>query len=220
MFRPAGRRTRRLTDFLRKRTKTPAAKRPELDGQSFPQLFRKRGIVFTDTADFTLRTARDGILHFLMVFDTATSLCEKVVKQTGGETVKVEGDSLLLRYDDANEAVRSVLALDEAIQAYNRSRPETEQVHFSYGIGFGDVLDTDDDMFGLEVNLASKLGEDLAEPGEALLTASAAAALEPALLQRVVAHRIVTFGSQAIPVSRLKLRGRAYRGKVRRNPKR
>jgi class 3 adenylate cyclase len=220
MFRPAGRRTRRLTDFLRKRVKTSAAKRPELDGKSFPQLFRKRGIVFTDTADFTLRTARDGILHFLMVFDTATTVCEKVVKRTGGETVKVEGDSLLLRYDDANAAVRSVLALDEAIQAYNRSRPENEQVHFSYGIGFGDVLDTDDDMFGLEVNLASKLGEDLAEPGEALLTASASAALEPALLQRVVPHRVVTFGSQAIPVSRLKLRGRAYRGKVRRNPKR
>jgi hypothetical protein len=69
------------------------------------------------------------------------------------------------------------------------------------------------------VNLASKIGEDLAEPGEALLTASASAALEPGLLQRVVPHRIITFGQQAIPVARLKLRGRAYRGKVRRSKK-
>ena len=220
MFRPSGRRTRRLTDFLRKRTQVPAAKRPELDCKSFPKLFRKRGIVFTDTADFTLRTARDGILHFLMVFDTVAGLAEKVVQKTGGEMVKVEGDSLLLRYEDADAAVRSVLALDEAIQAYNRGVPENEQVHFSYGIGYGDILDTDADMFGLEVNLASKIGEDLAEPGEALITASACAALDPELLRRVVPHRIVTFGSQAIPVSRLKLRGRAYRGKVRRNPKR
>jgi class 3 adenylate cyclase len=219
MFRPAGRRTRRLTDFLRRRTKTPAAKRPELDCKTFPALFRKRAVVFTDTADFTLRTARDGILHFLMVFDTVATLAEKMVKKTGGEMVKVEGDSLLLRYDDANAAVLSVLALDDAIQGYNRGRPENEQVHFSYGVGYGDILDTDDDMFGLEVNLASKIGEDLAEPGEALLTASAAAALDPALLRRVVPHRIVTFGSQAVPVARLKLRGRAYRGKVRRNPK-
>jgi class 3 adenylate cyclase len=219
MFRPAGRRTRRLTDFLRRRTKTPAAKRPELDCKTFPELFRKRAVVFTDTADFTLRTARDGILHFLMVFDTVTSLAQKLVKKTGGEMVKVEGDSLLLRYEDANAAVRSVLALDDAIQVYNRGRAENEQVHFSYGVGYGDILDTDDDMFGLEVNLASKIGEDLAEPGEALLTASAAAALEPELLRRVVPHRIVTFGSQAVPISRLKLRGRAYRGKVRRHPK-
>jgi len=219
MFRPAGRRTRRLTDFLRRRTKTPAAKRPELDCKTFPELFRKRAVVFTDTADFTLRTARDGILHFLMVFDTVASLAEKVVKKTGGEMVKVEGDSLLLRYEDANAAVRSVLALDDAIQVYNRGQAENEQVHFSYGVGYGDILDTDDDMFGLEVNLASKIGEDLAEPGEALLTASAAAALEPQLLRRVVPHRIVTFGSQAVPISRLRLRGRAYRGKVRRHPK-
>jgi adenylate cyclase len=220
MFRPGGRRTRRLTDFLRRRTRTRTEKRGELDCKSFPQLFRQRAVVFTDTADFTLRTARDGILHFLMVFDTVASLAETVVRRTGGEMVKVEGDSLLLRYDDANAAVRSVLELDEAIQAYNRGTPENEQVHFSYGIGYGDILDTDDDMFGLEVNLASKIGEDLAEPGEALLTASVSAALEPELLRRVVPHRVITFGHQAIPVARLKLRGRAYRGKVRRNPKR
>ena len=216
MFSKGGRRTGRLRQFLRRRTKTDPQRRPELDCKSFPSLFRKRAIVFTDTADFTLRTARDGILHFLMVFDTVSSAARKVVRSTGGELVKVEGDSFLIRYDHVDDAARGVLALDDAIQAYNRRRPENEQVHFSYGIGYGDVLDIDDDMFGLEVNLASKIGEDLAEPGEALLTPSAAAALDPALLKRVVPYRIVTFGKQAFPVHRLKLRGRLPRGKVSR----
>lgn len=219
MFRGLGRRTRRLKTFLRRRTRTRPERRPELDSKSFPGLFCKRAVVFTDTADFTLRTARDGILHFLMVFDIVAGVAAKVVRGSGGELVKVEGDSLLLRYDDADDAVRGVLALDDAIQEYNQSRPENEQIHFSYGVGYGDILDTDEDMFGLEVNLASKIGEDLAEPGEALLTPSAAAALEPGLLKRVVPYRIVTFGRQAIPVSRLKLRGSVRRGKVRRNPK-
>ena len=44
--------------------------------------------------------------------------------------------------------------------------------------------------------------------------------IEPELLRRVVPHRIITFGHQGTAISRLKLRGRAYRGKVRRNPKR
>jgi hypothetical protein len=56
------------------------------------------------------------------------------------------------------------------------------------------------------VNLASKLGEDLAEPGECLLTPSAAAALDDEMLRRVVPWRVVTFGPNAIPVQRLKLR--------------
>jgi class 3 adenylate cyclase len=218
MFRARGPRTRRLTAFLRRRLATHAESRPELDCKTFPKLFRKRAVVFTDTADFTLRTARDGILHFLMVFDAVAEIAAKVIDKTGGEMVKVEGDSLLIRYDDVNAACRGVLALDESIVAYNRTRAENEQVHFSYGVGYGDVLDTDEDMFGLEVNLASKIGEDLAEPGEALLTPCAAAALEPALLKRVVPYRVVTFGRQAIPVSRLKLRGRAPRGSVRRRP--
>ncbi len=218
MFRGLGRRTRRLKTYLKRRTRTHPDRRPELDGKSFPSLFRKRAVVFTDTADFTLRTARDGILHFLMVFDRVAEIAGRVVRQGGGELVKVEGDSLLLRYDDADAACRGVLAIDDAIQAYNADRPENEQVHFSYGVGYGDILDTDEDMFGLEVNLASKIGEDLAEPGEALLTPAAAAALEPRLLKRVVPYRIVTFGRQAIPVSRLRLRGSVRRGKVRRRP--
>lgn len=216
MFAGGGRRTRRLKAFLRRRTKTAAEKRPELDCKSFPALFRKRAIVFTDTADFTLRTARDGILHFLMVFDAATGIARQCLKRTKGELVKVEGDSLLIRYDDADGACRGVLELDAALQNYNQGRPENEQVHFSYGIGYGDVLDLDEDMFGLEVNLASKIGEDLAEPGEALLTPAAAATLSAELLQRVAPYRIVTFGRQAIPVQRLKLRGSVRRGKVRR----
>ena len=218
MFSKGGRRTGRLRQFLRRRTRTHPQRRPELDCKTFPSLFRKRAIVFTDTADFTLRTARDGILHFLMVFEAVSAIARKVVRSTGGEVVKVDGDSLLIRYDDVNDAVRGVLALDDTLQAFNRQRPENEQVHFSYGVGYGDVLDIDDDMFGLEVNLASKIGEDLAEPGEALLTPSAAAALEPAMLKRVVPYRIVTFGKQAFPVHRFKLRGRLPRGKVSRRP--
>ena len=165
MFSKGGRRTGRLRQFLRRRVKARPERRPELDCKTFPSLFRKRAVVFTDTADFTLRSARDGILHFLMVFDSAAAAAKKVVRSSGGELVKVEGDSLLIRYDHVNDAVRGVLALDDAMQAYNRGRPENEQIHFSYGIGYGDILDIDDDMFGLEVNLACKIGEDLAEPG-------------------------------------------------------
>ena len=108
MFRPAGRLTRRLTDFLRRRTKTRAEKRPELDCKSFPDLFRKRAVVFTDTADFTIRTARDGILHFLMVFDTVTTIAERVVRRTGGEMVKVEGDSLTIKTAPQKNAITGI----------------------------------------------------------------------------------------------------------------
>jgi class 3 adenylate cyclase len=220
VFKSRGARTKKLLAYLKRRARRRPESRPAMDCKSFPTLFRKRAIVFTDTADFTLRTARDGILHFLMVFESIAEEAARVVKKTGGELVKAEGDSLLIRYDDINVACRGVVELEAALQRLNKGRPENEQLHFSYGLGYGDVLDLDEDMFGLEVNLASKLGEDLAEPGEALLTPAAAAALDPATLKRIVPYRVITFGTQAIPVQRLRLRAgdRKSRAPVRRRP--
>jgi class 3 adenylate cyclase len=206
LFRRAGRRTRRLLSYLRKRERTVSAERPALDRLSHTELFGRRAIVFTDTADFTRRTARDGILHFLMVFDRVVKEAGKVVTRTGGEIVKVDADSLLLRYPDVRSAVRGVEKVEGLLKKMNRKLPENERVHFSYGIGWGDVLDVDDDVFGLEVNLASKLGEDMARPGEVLLTPSAAAALDAKTIRRVVSHRVVTFEGRAVPIQRLRLR--------------
>ena len=141
-----------------------------------------------------------------MLFDRAVVALEPILVRHGGEVVKVEGDSLLLRFEDVVAACRGVIAMDEYLRRDNRTRPPLDQLHFSYGIGWGDVLDIESDLFGLEVNLASKLGEDLAEPGEALLTPNAAAALPPDMLKRVVPYRVVTFGKHALPVQRLKLR--------------
>jgi class 3 adenylate cyclase len=205
LFRKSGPRERRLLAFLARRRRTPVTRRPELDRLALPRLFKKRAVVFTDMADFTVRTARDGILHFMMLFDRTLDALGPVVRRARGEILKVEADSLLLRFPDPAAACRGVLAMEAALARHNRRLPENERVRFSYGIGFGDVLDLESDMFGLEVNLASKLGEDLARPGEALLTPAAAAALDPATLRRVVAYRVVTFGRNAVPVCRLKI---------------
>jgi adenylate cyclase len=208
MFRSRGKRTRRLLSFLRRRADADAARRPEMDCRNFPDLFRKRAIVFTDTADFTVRTVRDGILHFLMIFDRFVEQADKVVARTSGDVVKVEADSLLIRYDDVKAACAGVDQIESLLRRMNGKLPANERLRFSYGIGYGDVLDLDQDMFGLEVNLASKIGEDLARPGEALLTPSASSALDAATLRRVVPHKVVAFGRTAIPISRLKLRRR------------
>lgn len=204
MFRGRGVRTRRLTAYLGRRQAAAPADRPAMDCRSFPRLFHKQAVVFTDTADFTLRTLRDGILHFLMVFDRLVRAVQPEIERGSGSIVKVEGDSLLLGFPDVRAACQGVDTIEAVLRRLNRGRPENEQLRFSYGIGYGDILDLEGDLFGLEVNIASKLGEDLAKPGEALLTPAAAAALDPQTLRRVVAYKVVTFGKRAIPVQRLR----------------
>jgi class 3 adenylate cyclase len=163
-------------------------------------------VVFTDCEDFTVRTLRDGILHFLMVFEAAVRGARAVVRRSGGVIVKAEADSLLLMYDDPDRACHGVFAIEDFLRGFNRGRPRNEQARFCYGIGYGDVLDLDDDTFGPEVNLASKIGEDIAQPGEILLTGDAASGLGAPLRRRLVPHPPVRLRGRAVAVHGLRPR--------------
>lgn len=204
MFGHRGPRTRRLLVFLRTRAQAPVERRTHLDRRRAAPLFRRQAVVFTDTADFTARTLADGILHFLMLLERAAEDVERAVLRCRGHVVKMEADSLLLRFPDVASACRGVAAIEACLARRNRRLPPNERLRFSYGIGYGDILDLDDDLFGLEVNLASKLGEDVARPGEALLTPSAAEAMRGG--RRLVPHGRVRFGPFRLDVRRLPVR--------------
>lgn len=177
-----------------------------MDLGAFDTLFHRRAVVFTDCSSFTVRTLRDGILHFLMVFEAAVEGAAAVVRRTGGAVVKVEADSMLILYEDPTRACLGVEAIEGFLKEFNRRRPTDEQALFSYGIGYGDLLYLDHDTFGTEVNLASKIGEDVARPGEVLLTPSAAAHLSPALARRLARHPPVRIHDRSVPVRRLRPR--------------
>ena len=63
--------------------------------------------------------------------------------------------------------------MQEILIEYNRDKPEEEKILLCIGLGFGTMLRIGDaDVFGAEVNAASKLGEDTAEAWEILVTGS------------------------------------------------
>jgi class 3 adenylate cyclase len=192
-----------LAAVLRRRERADPAARATLDARTLSALARPLAVVYTDTADFTPRVARHGILHFLMLFARAVRTLRPLVARHGGRLIKAEADSLLLAFPDADRACRAVLAMSAALARLNRGEPASERLAFSYGIGFGEVLDLRHDLLGLEVNLASKLGEDRARPGEILLTPGAVAALPSALRRRLVPHGLARFTSRSMPVARL-----------------
>jgi class 3 adenylate cyclase len=204
LFRNPGPRTRRLSAFLGRRSAAARSRREQLDERAAAGLVRPRAIVFTDTDDFTHLVARFGILHFLMLFDEAVAATAPEVAKHGGELVKVEGDSLLLRFERASDAARAVLAMERVLLRRRKGRGAGEALAFSYGIGFGDVIDLEHDVFGLEVNIASKLGEDRARAGEILLTPGAAAALPKALAAKTRFHSIAMFEGRPLRIRRLK----------------
>jgi class 3 adenylate cyclase len=196
-------RARGLAAALRRRERLSPAGRAALDARTAKALSRRLAVVYTDTDDFTKRVERHGMLHFLMVFARGMRELRKVAARHSGRFVKVEADSLLLAFPDAEAACRGSLAMRAALTRLNRGRPAHERLAFSFGIGYGEVLDLGRDLFGLEVNLASKLGEDRARRGEILLTPGAANALAPERRARLARVGLARFTSRAMQVYKL-----------------
>jgi adenylate cyclase len=85
--------------------------------------------------------------------------------------VKFEADNCFGMLDDPLSAVRAAIALNTAFFAMNVLTEDEFDIRVSIGIDFGDVLLIGGpDYFGNPVNFVSKIGEDIAGPGEILVT--------------------------------------------------
>ena len=92
-------------------------------------------------------------------------------RRVGAET---EADNLFCLFGTVEGAVRAGKEIGERLDAANVVLPEDRRLYAAIGIGYGRVLNVEDeDIYGDEVNLASKLGEDVAKMGEILLTTAA-----------------------------------------------
>jgi adenylate cyclase len=134
-------------------------------------------VVFTDMAGFSRRSARNGIVSFLVLIHQMDKILLPIVDEHAGLVLKKVADSHLLLFREPRTALRCCVAMQRALQRHNDQAAEQDQLFMGCGIGWGDVLKLgDEDVFGVEVNFAAKLGEDLAEPYQILLTPAAAGA--------------------------------------------
>ncbi|MBA2539701.1 MAG: adenylate/guanylate cyclase domain-containing protein [Deltaproteobacteria bacterium] len=151
--------------------------REAIDREIWDRFGGEWAVMFTDLAGFSRQVAKFGIIHFLQTIHEQKRVLVPIIAQHGGTLVKIEADSMLVLFPTAESAARSALAMQAACVALSkRSEPE-DKVLLCVGLGFGRVLRVGDaEVFGHEVNLASKLGEDTAKAQEILATPAAHAA--------------------------------------------
>lgn len=78
---------------------------------------------------------------------------------------------MLVIFRNVAKAMDCARAMQRTCADYSTNRPETEQIRLCIGLGHGRVLRIGDrDVFGIEVNAAAKLGEDIARAHEILVT--------------------------------------------------
>jgi class 3 adenylate cyclase len=172
----------------------------EIDGRIRARFERTAAVFVLDMCGFSRLTMRHGILHFLAMIRRLHQIVRPVVDECGGRTVKTEADNVFAVFPDVPGALAAAVAVNERLRAANVYWPEDWDLYVSIGIGYGPLLLIGaGDLFGHEMNLASKLGEDVAESGEVLLT-------EAAHARAVAAGVAASFADRETPVSGLALR--------------
>lgn len=100
-----------------------------------------------------------------------TELVGPVVERFHGRIVKTVGDGVLVEFASAVEAVRAAVELQRGMVERNIGTPAERRQAFRIGLHLGDIIVSDDDVFGDTVNLAARL-QGLAEAGSIVLSAS------------------------------------------------
>jgi len=163
----------RLWKLVEERTKNDADTE-KIDQRIWDLFGEEWSIMFTDLAGFSRQVAKFGIIHFLQIIFEQKRLLLPIAERHDGVLIKIEADSFLILFKKPSTAVACAIAMQKACAATNARRPPEEQIVLCVGVGHGRLLKIgDDDVFGHEVNLASKLGEDTAQSNEILATRAA-----------------------------------------------
>ncbi len=168
----------RLEKLLAERL-TPGANREEVDARIWNLFGETWAVMFTDLSGFSRNVAEFGIVHFLQVIFESQRIFIPCVDRHDGILLKIEGDSMLIIFRTVANALQCAVDMQRAAKTYNVGKPQEEQILQCIGVGYGPMLRIgDQDVFGREVNAASKLGEDIARAWEILVTDSVQAAAE------------------------------------------
>lgn len=163
----------RLGKMLQERNEYP--ERAAAIDQEITKLFGQTvAVMVMDMSGFSRQTLRHGIIHFLAQIHRMHSIAAPIVERHHGELIKTEADNIFAIFSSVDEAVAAAVEMDAGLDAANTMLPDEYDMYGEFGIGYGEILVIENaDLFGSEMNLASKLGEDIAQRGEILLTESA-----------------------------------------------
>ena len=127
-------------------------------------------VMFTDMVGYTALGQRNESLSLALV-EEQRKLIRPTVARYNGREVKTIGDGFLVVFPNALDAVKSAYEIQRTIREFNVTIPEDRRLHLRIGVHLGDVVESDGDVSGDAVNVASRI-ESLAEDGGVCISRS------------------------------------------------
>lgn len=129
---------------------------------------RLAAIMFTDMIGYTALAQKNESLA-LSILEEQRKLVRSVLSRHNGTEVKTIGDAFFIEFSSALDAVKCGYDIQKTVKEYNITLPKEQTIHLRVGIHLGDVVESQGDISGDAVNIASRV-EPLAEDGGICLT--------------------------------------------------
>eukprot|EP00736_Rhodelphis_marinus_P008163 Rmarinus@m.26221 len=150
--------------LVRERLSLPENEIANLDKSINGRFCSKSAVLIADVASVESLT-QVSVYMLLAVMHELRRLVPAALSEVSGRVVKANGTRFFCALPSAEDALRGALAIETCVR-YLPEQLQKHPIHFRHGIAVGDILFLPDDYYGDAVNIASKLGEDLAHAGE------------------------------------------------------
>lgn len=158
-----------LERLLRQRLQYPETAEA-IDAQIHDQFVETHAILVLDSSGFSRIAQQQGIIGALAEIERMRGAVLPVIAAHQGSVFKIEVDNVYAVFPTVDLAIAASNAMIEQVALI--------QKQVSIGIGYGELIMIStgshySDVYGEQMNLASKLGEDLAGRDEVMLTEAA-----------------------------------------------
>ena len=150
------------------------AELPQINKKLWDNYGTKSSMLILDSVGFTRITQSHSVAYYLTLLVKIRNIVYEVFSVHNCTFFYTVSDNIYAEFQTPTLAYEAAYQANKAIAKAKLMLTESEPFRICIGIGYGEVLRSGSEgLFGDEMNLASKLGEDIADPNEILLTKTA-----------------------------------------------